>query len=362
MSATFLAAAARRAADAGTSFNLASDVSTDALDLIVGSLADPLSPQAAVALQSTCKALHVQKGPLEELKQQVQNVKALCSHLSGSLTFDNILTREQETMEELWSCERLCSDTDLRWGREPAGSRPLDALGLDAAHVATLAMIIRINGLQCVSLLSLDGCDIGDEGVQSLCKVLLHPARDSFFVSARGRPIPSAVLPFLRIFGLGGNQLRPRGAEALAAVLEAGALPSLEELFFDGSSIGNQGVAALVGPLRKRPDFRRLSLVNCDIDDDGVTALVANLAPGDFKSLWSLALSENLITDAGTATLVSAIDSGGLPKIESVSLRDNHVSMEAEQAVTVAVNRARADRQRAIQSILARTRSSGPRE
>ena len=63
------------------------------------------------------------------------------------------------------------------------------------------------------------------------------------------------------------------------------------------------------------PGLNHLLLGRCEIGDEAVASLVANLGKHDFKALEHLWLNDNKITDAGVAKLLAALDAGGLPKL-----------------------------------------------
>ena len=123
--------------------------------------------------------------------------------------------------------------------------------------------------------------------------------------------------------------------------------PIQQWLYFDavepvslGNHLGNQGVAELAAPLRKRPALMKLLLPDNKIGDEGVASLLANLGKDDFKALEQLWLGFNEITDAGMATLVAAIDAGRLPRLlnqqdpeKRFFLQQNRASASAVQAV-----------------------------
>jgi len=100
-------------------------------------------------------------------------------------------------------------------------------------------------------------------------------------------------------------------------------MPKLELLSFAGNPIGNHGLVVLAAPLCKMPAFNQLASVRCDIDDEGVASLVANLGKDDFKALKQLWLAGNNINDAGMSSLAAALDAGRLP-----SLRKGHASYD----------------------------------
>ena len=266
--------------------------------MIFDGLADPLQPVVAVALSSTCLGLRTPLGAaLEVLKERHLRAEALC--------------RKMHT-----SCAQLRDADELEWTN----------IGLTADDMVTLVMILRTNGLPWLKLLYLNHNGFGDGGMQALFEGLDRGAAPS---------LQDLILNF--------NQFGLVGTEALAAALRRGALPKLELLSLAGNPLGNQGVAALAMPeLRKRPALVGLVLSNCDIDDEGVASLFANLGKDDFKALVTLWISQNKITDAGMSTLATAIDAGGLPKLHSIPtnphfdmffLQHNRASASAVQAV-----------------------------
>ena len=116
-------------------------------------------------------------------------------------------------------------------------------------------------------------------------------------------------------------------------------------LSFAGNPIGNHGLVALAAPLCKMPAFNQLASVRCDIDDEGVASLVANLGKDDFKALKQLWLAGNNINDAGMSSLAAALDAGRLPSLRNghaydmLFLEQNPASASAVQAVKDALAR-----------------------
>ena len=266
-------------------------LSHDELGVIVDGLADPLQPVVAVALSSTCLGLRTPLlAALEVLKVRHEKAVALCRKLAKSCA-------------GVRGAERLVGH-------------------LAADDAATLAMILRTNGLPCLRDLYLGGNGLGDAGVQALCEGL-----------GRG------TAPSLRILSLGHNKFGPAGAEALAAALCRGAFPKLEVLCIHRNPIGSQGVASLAAQLRKMPALTKLFLDGCENGDEGVASLVGNLGKDDFKALQHLELSHNRITDAGMAKLLAALEAGGLTKLvnQPFLLLGNPASAVAVQAVKAAL-------------------------
>jgi len=192
--------------------------------------------------------------------------------------------------------------------------------GLTADDMATLSMILQTNGLPklqhlCLFFGDLYGSDFSDAGVQALCEGLGQGAA------------PSLLSLHL------GTAIGPAGAESLAAALSKGAMPRLVRLLLNGNPIGNRGAAALAAPLRKLPALRDLGLAKCQVGDEGVASLFANLGKDDFKALHDLDLNDNKITDAGCATLAHVLGALpiALPMLTTLALHGNPASAAAQQ-------------------------------
>ena len=272
-------------------------LSHDELGVIFDGLADPLQPVVAVALSSTCLGLRTPlRAALKVLKERHERAAALCRKVQ-------------------MSCAEVRVANELEW----------DGKGLNADDMATLGMLLSkwLPGLQD---LDLDHSGLGDARVQALCEGLERGAA-----------------PSLTGLGLGDNKIGPMGAEALAAALRRGAMPKLEVLGLGFNPIGNQGVAALAPGLRKLAALESLYLCGCEIGDEGVASLFANLGKDDFKALEDLDIEHNEITDVGMAKLLSAINSGGVPNLAGLEAgHGNDASDEAVKAVHDAIQRRRA--------------------
>ena len=279
-------------------------LSHDELGVIVDGLADPLQPVVAVALSSTCLGLRTPlEAALEVLNQQHERAAALCQKMG-------------------MSCVELVILDELE---------PHLTISLTAEDMATLGMCLA--KLPRLRDLSLTHSTLSDAGIQALCGNLDHGA-----------------LPSIVILCLSASECGPVGAEALAAALGRGAMPKLRDLYFYDNAIGNRGLTALAIPLRKLPFLRKVSIFNCEIGDDGVASLVADLGKDDFRALERLFVHSNPITDAGAAKFLAALDAGGLPKLNSSGQQpinpDNHsffdhcnVSASAERAVDDALKK-----------------------
>jgi len=94
-------------------------------------------------------------------------------------------------------------------------------------------------------------------------------------------------------------------------------MPKLEKLFLGyNGGLDSQGITALAAPLRMQPALKSLVVPGCEIGDEGVASLFANLGKDDFKALEYLDLSQNgHMTDKVCAFLVAALDSDTLPRL-----------------------------------------------
>ena len=274
-------------------------LSHDELGVIVDGLADPLQPVVAVALSSTCLGLRTPlHEALEVLKERHGRAVAMCRKVGTS-------------------CMDLLDAEELGWNGKGELANSQMEKGLTTDDMATLGMILRTNGLPRMQKLYLSRNGFSDAGMQALCEGM-----------------DSSAAPSLRSLGLVNNKLGLLGAEALAAAIRRGAMPQLASLLIEFNFfVGNQGVATLAPALRKLPALAKLFLCGCDIDDEGVASLFANLGKDDFKKLKILDLRCNKVSDKGCEMIASLVNSGKMPSLTDVLLQPNPMSPEAAQAV-----------------------------
>jgi len=268
------------------------EISHDELGVIFDGLADPLQPDVAVALSSTCKGLWTLfRAGLGVLAQQHKEVDALCRKLGSTCA----LVRESE---------------NCYWG----------AKKLNADDMATMAKILCwLPNLTGDIIVFNNG--IGDRGMQNLCPGLT--------------PAMTPGLSLKRL-SLGKDTFGPVGCEALAAAFRGGALPNLELLTLGyNENISDGGVKALAGPIRRLPRLREIHLARCDIGDEGAAALFAGLGKDDFVGLRTLSLDGNKLTDTIFKTLISTLNGDALPVIGFIDLRFN--GLEDEEAAAAVV-------------------------
>ena len=283
-------------------------LSHDELGVIVDGLADPLQPVVAVALSSTCLGLRTPlRAALGVLAARHEKAVAWCL---------------RHCAPENRNCAALRDTAHLN----------LHHPRLTGGDWATLGMILRTRGLPRLQDLRTTGSVFGDVGMPALCDGL-----------DRGSA------PSLRTLVVCSCNIGPAGAEAFAAALNRGAFPQLEMLVLADNPFGEQGIAALGPALRKLPALKTLYFEACEIGDEGVASLVADLGKDDFKKLQQLALHANKITDAGAAKLLTAINAGGLPKLgnkDALLFFGNSVSDSAAAAVAAALAKRSVDARR----------------
>ena len=113
------------------------------------------------------------------------------------------------------------------------------------------------------------------------------------------------------------------GMRSLADVLTStkGALTKLVSLDLQGNEIGDDGLSALVTPLKKGalPALQRLHMPKNKVGDAGLRALAGALGEGALKNLKYLSLGDGV----GELTpLAEALTRGGAPKLKTLQLAD----------------------------------------
>ena len=265
-----------------------SKLSGDEQGIILGQLCNTLEPRRAVHFSSACTELRVLLTPAvrQQLRADHEAAAALC------------------VMVAMRSCKELREATEV----------VLDDKGLSEADLATLGTLGSVlPALEELRLHQGSGSagSAGPDGVPRLAEGLAAGA------------LPAVV--YLGIYGL---HMGLAGASALAGALGRGALPRLQTLHLVNAAIGGAGLVALAPALRRRPTLAHLDLSGNSLGDEGITALVAPPPPagalpppaGGLKRLKTLDLRNTHVTDAGCATITSAIDSGALPALKVLRL------------------------------------------
>jgi len=115
----------------------------------------------------------------------------------------------------------------------------------------------------------------------------------------------------LRTLVLVGTRLDDEGVAELAAGLDDGALPALENLFFNANRFGARGVGALCGVFHRgvAPALQTLMLSFTSIGDEGAEALAAALAAGTPSHGLTLGWCD--VGDEGAMALAAALPAAG---------------------------------------------------
>ena len=275
-----------------------SKLSGDEQGIILGQLRNALEPRLVMYFSSASKELRALLPPAaqQQLRTDYEEATALCLKVG------------------MRSCKELREATKIEW-------RFRD---LSAADLATLGKL----GSVLPALEDLDLCEYsgsaGPDGVSRLAEGLV-----------------AGSLPALTHLGISNMHVGDAGASALAAALDRGALPRLEVLWLGYNAISDAALVALAPALRRLPALRSLDLGDSPFGDEGLAALVAPPPPagtppppaGGLKKLDLLHLCRTQITNAGCATFAAALDSGALPALEELDLRNIPASAEAKAAV-----------------------------
>ena len=293
-------------------------LSDDALGVVFEGLRNVLEPRAAVDFGLVSKELwYSTLAPRQQLRADHEAAAALCHKLATSATSATPWVRSCKELREAKMLDCQCKDSRLS--------------ATDLATLGTLGLV-----LPALRVLHLSG-----EAQREFSTGAASPDGVQRLLAGLG----AGALPAVTYLSFGGMHVGDAGASALAAALDRGALPRLENLVLSWAAIGDAGLVALAPALRQRPALARLGLERNPLGDEGIAALVAPPPPagaqrtttGALTKLTVLYLSHTQITDAGCATLASALDNGALPALVKLPLRDIPASDSAIGATESAV-------------------------
>eukprot|EP00964_Phaeocystis_antarctica_P073874 scaffold45372_cov69-Phaeocystis_antarctica.AAC.1 len=284
-----------------------SKLSADEHGIILGQLCNALEPRLAVYFSSASSGLRLLLTPAlrQQLKADHEAAAALCRKMGTS-------------------CKELREETEVEWVNK----------GLSTADLATLGTLGSVLlALETLVIVGFSGATGPVDGVQRLAEGL-----------------GAGALPAVTFLAFGCMHVGDAGASALAAALGRGALPQLMTLALVHAALGDAALVALAPALRRRPALAYLPLADNPFGDEGLAALVAPpavagalpLPTGGLKKLERLSLNRTQVTDAGCATLASALDSGALPALEDLRMDRIPASDAAKEAVDAALVRSRA--------------------
>eukprot|EP00964_Phaeocystis_antarctica_P097044 scaffold63254_cov67-Phaeocystis_antarctica.AAC.2 len=282
-------------------------LSGDEQRIVFSQLCNVLDPGVAVDFSSASSGLWASTQALrQQLRTDHEAAAALCRKVG------------------MRSCKELRQAKVVHWEDKQLSSADLSLLG-------TLGSVLP--ALKELFLSESSTGAAGPDGVQRL---------------AEGLGV--GALPALTWVNLGKRHSGDAGASALAAALGRGALPRLIELDLDDATIGDAGLLALAPALRRRPALETLGLMGNPLGDEGLAALVAPPLPAGalppptavLAKLRVLDLRYTKVTDAGCATLASALNSGVLPALKTLWLHGTPASAAAKAAVNEAMAKSRA--------------------
>ena len=307
-----------------------SDLGDDALGVILEGLRNPIDPRDAVGFGSVSHRLRaLTQAHREQLRTEYEAaaVLELC-HKLGLRGCKEL----REARKLNWENKDLFAPGSARRAARRAARRY--SATADLTTLGTLGSVLpRLLTVRLYETQSSAGAT-GPDGVQRLAAGL-----------------GAGALPSVDTLSL-DMHMGDAGAEALAAAFGRGALPRLRMLFLNDAGIGDVGLVALAPALRRQLALARLNLSDNPFGDAGLAALVAPLPPagalptttGELKKLKTLSLSHTQVSDAGCATLASALDSGALPALEILRLQGSRASAAGEAAVDEALKRSGAAR------------------
>ena len=275
-------------------------LSGDEQCIIFSQLCNVLDPGIAVAFSSTNSELRaLTQALLQQLRADHEVAAALCLKVG------------------LRSCKELREAKKVVWLGKGFSADSLALLGTLGSVLPALDELVLSEG----------SVEVVSDGVQRLMAGL-----------------GAGALPALGIIVFAVVHVGDAGALALAAALGRGALPRLKELHLRSAAISDAGLVALAPALQRRPALETLDLRDNPLGDEGLAALVAPpplagappTTTAVLTKLKKLDLRNTQITDAGCATLASALDSSALPALKDLYLY-GIASAEAIAAVYVSL-------------------------
>ena len=275
-------------------------LSGDEQCIIFSQLCNVLDPGVAVAFGSTSSELRaLTQALLQQLRADHEVAAALCLKVG------------------LRSCKELREAKKVVWLGKGFSADSLALLGTLGSVLPALDELVLSEG----------SVEVVSDGVQRLMAGL-----------------GAGALPALGIIVFAVVHVGDAGALALAAALGRGALPRLKELHLRSAAISDAGLVALAPALQRRPALETLDLRDNPLGDEGLAALVAPpplagappTTTAVLTKLKKLDLRNTQITDAGCATLASALDSSALPALKDLYLY-GIASAEAIAAVYVSL-------------------------
>ena len=282
----------------------------DARAIVNDDLVNPLAPQHALNLSSTCTEQYklLGEGARQQLKEAHKRAGELCDHMG------------------VGSVVELREATSVTWliGKEPGSCGYLvefGSLGPVLPKLRAFALTMQAGASTTISCRSSYG------PLEELTVGLLQQVDPHDDQGWGGRECTLCALTDLTLTGV---HVAERGALALAQALDLGALPRLKQLNLGDTDIGDAALEYLAPALRRRPALESLRLGdNSELSDDGIVALIEpqpadeDVPPpptGMLRRLRLLDLSHTDVTVEGCVFLQRALAKGLLPALDTLNL------------------------------------------
>ncbi|XP_062973138.1 ribonuclease inhibitor [Elgaria multicarinata webbii] len=228
-------------------------------------------------------------------------------------------------------CKKLSAKKwkDLIPALKQSKSIRLDDCSLSASHCEDMSSALRTN--QTLTELKLDNNELGDAGVDSLCKGLLNSSCKLQKLSLRSCNLTKGCCesvrtllsnkPGLTELNLGDNSLGTAGAKVLCqGLLEPNC--QLENLHLEYCEFSPANVEALCTILRTKPSLKELNLSNNKFGDAGVTLLCQSILDPNCN-LQSLHLESCDFTAASCEDLSAVLS--GKPSLKELCIGENKI-------------------------------------
>mmetsp|Transcript_18755 Transcript_18755/g.30833 ORF Transcript_18755/g.30833 Transcript_18755/m.30833 type:complete len:327 (+) Transcript_18755:91-1071(+) len=194
-----------------------------------------------------------------------------------------------------------------------AECRSLKLLNISWNKIGPQGLKYLSKGALHLRVFCLEECGIGDEGCEYLAK------------SLKGGKGEDCCLKELN---MDGNNIGSRGASILCKALQKSKLQTLN---FSNNPIGPSSGQELANMLLSQSHLKALLLHKCGLGDDGLGALSSGLKAGS-KSLETLDISSNDITDVGILSLAEVLEDTSLP-LKRVETGGNLCGWREEDAI-----------------------------
>lgn len=217
---------------------------------------------------------------------------------------------------------------------------------IEAAGFEALLSCLTNPGCR-MKCLTLNNCNLTDEGVIHCAKVLTFPPNQIACLGLAGNGITNGGVGELaqalgsleckvKCLNLSSNFIGDEGVETFSLSLGSASC-NLQELDLSKNEIQDEGCKFLAAAIRKRNCLTRLDLQGNQVGDEGAKQLLSALRIYNCR-LHSLILDENDIGDEGISGLPHAFSSPHC-KLENLQIRRNLISRNSLETLSEAMNR-----------------------